>query len=364
MSGRRLPFVDWLRGIGVLIMIEAHVFDAWMRLPDRATVHFKYARILAGWAAPTFLFLAGLSLTMAMGRQLGKGGSARDVARSGLRRGWRIVGLAFLFRLQSVLLSGGTLRTLLKVDILNVMGLAMVATAAVWSLGRRPWPRALLLILAAAIISLVTPLVRLAGWPEPLPDALEAYLRPVAGRATFTLFPWAGFVLAGGAAGLAMARLVDGDSQRRLMGWFAGGGVVATALGYGLSWLPSPYVDSQFWTSSPTFFLLRCGVLLLALAGTWALTPQLTGRWTTLGRWLTTLGTSSLFVYWVHIEIVYGLISRPLHARFSFYETVLVYAVFVVAVYGMVRLKDAVLTRWSGGDWFGTSAEPLRPLSS
>jgi len=361
MRGRRLPFVDWLRGIGVLIMIEAHVFDAWMRVPDRVLPYYKYARILAGWAAPTFLFLAGLSLAMAMGRQLARGTEPGVVSRAGLRRGWKIFGLALLFRVQSVLASGGTLRTLLKVDILNVMGLAMVATAALWSLGRNPWRRSALLVAGAAAIALATPLVRLAGWPAPLPDALEAYFRPVAGRATFTLFPWAGFVLAGGAAGLAMVHLADVTGERKLMAWFAGVGGGVWALGYGLSFLPSPYAYSDFWTTSPTFFMLRCGVLLVALTGTWALTPLLAG--TAAGRWLARLGTSSLFIYWIHVEIVYGMISDPLHKRFSFNETILVYGVFVLVVYGLVLLKDALLDRWSGGDWFGTRAEPLRQVS-
>jgi uncharacterized membrane protein len=363
MTGRRLPFIDWLRGMGVLIMIEAHVFDAWMRLPDRALIEFKYARMLAGWAAPTFLFLAGLSLTMVMNRQLGRGDAPAAVARAGLRRGWKIFGLALLFRVQSVLASGGTLRTLLKVDILNVMGLAMVATAAAWGLGKTPWRRGLLLTAVAAAIALATPPVRLAGWPAPLPDALEAYFRPVAGRATFTLFPWAGFVVAGGVAGLTMVTLTNAAAERRLMGWFAGVGAGSAALGFGLSFLPSPYADSDFWTSSPTFFLLRCGVLLLAVAGTWLLTPLLVGKGATAGRWLARLGTSSLFVYWIHVEIVYGMVSDPFHKRFSFNETVLVYGLFVLLVYGLVLLKESLLARWSRGDWFGNRAESLRQVS-
>lgn len=364
MSGRRLPFVDWLRGIGVVIMIEAHVLDAWMRLADRSLPHYTYARILAGWAAPTFLFLAGLSLTMGMGRQSAKGVPDAEAGRIGLRRGWRIFGIAFLFRLQSVLVSGGTLRTFLKVDILNVMGLAMVLTAALWRLSSRPWGRALALAAGAAAISLATPLVRLAAWPAPWPDALEAYIRPVAGRATFTLFPWAGFVVAGGAAGLAMARLSGEAGERRLMRWFGWVGLAAAAGGYGLSFLPSPYVDSQFWTSSPTFFLLRCGVMLTALAAVWLATPLLAGPWAGAGRVLTRLGTSSLFIYWIHIEIVYGLISRPIQKRFSFSETALAWVVLVAAMYGAVLLKDRILARWSGGDWFGTPARtPARPAT-
>ncbi|MGE0394131.1 MAG: heparan-alpha-glucosaminide N-acetyltransferase domain-containing protein [Vicinamibacterales bacterium] len=363
MTGRRLPFIDWFRGIGVLIMIEAHVFDAWMRLPDRGLPQFRYERILAGWAAPTFLFLAGLSLTMVMGRHLARGLDRAAVARAGLKRGWRIFGLALLFRSQSLLMGGGTLQALLKVDILNVMGLAMVATAALWSRGRTSRRRGLLLVSCAALVALAAPLVQPAAWPATLPDALEGYLRALPGRSSFSLFPWPGFVMVGGAAGLAMATLTDEARERRTMGWFAGVGAAAGALGYGLSFLPSPYAQSDFWTSSPAFFLLRCGVLLLAVAATWALTPVLAGAGAPAGRWLARLGTSSLFVYWIHVEIVYGMVSDPFRRRFSFNETIVVYGLFVLLVYGMVLLKDALLARWSGGDWFGTRAETLREAS-
>src|SRR5256885_16321761 len=98
-------------------MVEAHLFDAWTSLADRSRPIYRYAMIVAGYAAPIFLFLAGLSLMLAIGARLSKGVSARETARAALRRGWQIFALAFVFRLQSWILSGGApLRSLLKVD--------------------------------------------------------------------------------------------------------------------------------------------------------------------------------------------------------------------------------------------------------
>ena len=79
MSGRRLPFVDWLRGIGVVIMIEAHTIDAWtVSDPSvRALTQFKLLQFLAGWAAPLFLWLAGVSVSLAA--------AAHRIAAAGIR---------------------------------------------------------------------------------------------------------------------------------------------------------------------------------------------------------------------------------------------------------------------------------------
>ena len=54
--GRR-GYLDWMRGLGVLIMIEAHVLDSWTRLDVRQSRPFVWAMILGGFGAPLFLFL-------------------------------------------------------------------------------------------------------------------------------------------------------------------------------------------------------------------------------------------------------------------------------------------------------------------
>jgi hypothetical protein len=74
------------------------------------------------------------------------------------------------------------------------------------------------------------------------------------------------------------------------------------------------YPVYDYWHSSPEFFLLRLGALLLILTATYAWC-----RWG-LGEWgfspLIQLGQASLIVYWVHIEFVYGRVSiLPKHSQ-------------------------------------------------
>ncbi len=64
--------------------------------------------------------------------------------------GWQIFGLAFLFRLQSMAHQRRRPQSLLKVDILNVMGLSMLAGAALaW--GREDASRRVLLFGGVAV---------------------------------------------------------------------------------------------------------------------------------------------------------------------------------------------------------------------
>ncbi len=60
----RRGYLDWLRGVAVLIMFEAHTLDSWTRLQDRTHPAYGYLMVLAGFGAPLFLFLAGVALSL------------------------------------------------------------------------------------------------------------------------------------------------------------------------------------------------------------------------------------------------------------------------------------------------------------
>src|SRR5262249_54039444 len=104
-SSRR-AYIDWARGVAVLVMIEAHTGDAWTRLSDRTTVAFRNATVLGGFAAPLFLWLAGIGLVLSATRVAERGGRAAGVDAA-CRRGLEIFVLAFLFRLQGFFVTPG-----------------------------------------------------------------------------------------------------------------------------------------------------------------------------------------------------------------------------------------------------------------
>ncbi|MCA1649129.1 MAG: DUF1624 domain-containing protein [Acidobacteria bacterium] len=68
--GTRAPrrgYLDWMRGVAVLIMIEAHLLDSWTGGVDRSTRTFGWSLILGGLGAPLFLYLAGVSVALSAG---------------------------------------------------------------------------------------------------------------------------------------------------------------------------------------------------------------------------------------------------------------------------------------------------------
>lgn len=341
----RRGYLDWLRGVGVLIMIEGHSLDAWTRLDDRNNEGYQLLAVrIAGIGAPLFLFLAGVALALAAASRARKGLSRSEVVRMALSRGAWIFGLAFLFRLQAWLISGGAFPgSLLKVDILNVMGLSMMAGALLWGAGRTPRQRALVCLAATAAIAMATPIVRNAAELAVLPDPIEWYLRPAQGSTTFTLFPWSGFLTGGIAIGLWLDALRTPSDEARGVAAVTAVGIIVAAAAYGASFLPSIYTNASFWSTSPTFFFLRLGIVL-GLIGVGYLAIRAWGSGP-----LQEFGRASLFVYWIHVEMAYGVISFPLHRRLPFEAALAALVLFSLFLFALVRLKERVQWRPRAG---------------
>ena len=96
-----------------------------------------------------------------------------------------------------------------------------------------------------------------------LPDPVEWYLRPVAGRHDVHAVSVGGFLLAGGAVGLWLDAARTARQERLANGALAAMGAAIALGGYAASFLPPIYEETNFWTSSPTFFFVRLGILIL-----------------------------------------------------------------------------------------------------
>jgi len=271
--------------------------------------------------APLFLFLAGISFALVTDKLRQKGIPAGQIARTTIRRGAEIFGLGLLFRLQEYLIAWGWApwSDLLRVDILNTIGLSMMLMGVVcWivlllSRSRARFALGMTACGVGIVIPLLTPLLWTTWRPRWLPWPLESYIDGVHNLGEpqswlFPIFPWAAFAF----IGLALGLLLLSDGARKLGATtfvLAGGGGVA--LIYLARWLDAfPhqfYARYDFWHTSPNFFFIRVGMLLVILALTYVWC-----RWG-LGQWgfspLIQLGQTSLLVYWVHIELVYGRFS-------------------------------------------------------
>jgi uncharacterized membrane protein len=336
--GRR-TYLDWLRGVAVLIMVEAHTFNAWTAPSERSDL-YRLLMVVGGFGAPAFLFLAGVAMPLAIAGRMRKGLAAAEALKMARRRGWQVFVLAFLFRFQSWVISRGPALTLLKVDILNILGLSMLAAAVLWGLARTRAARIALFVAAAAAVAAVAPAIRSAATIAAWPDPLEWYFQPWAGKSSFTLSPWPAFLFAGVAVGEWLEGVRTAAEEQRATWQLGALGAALVVAGYVATFFPPAYDNNTLWTVAPSFFGLRLGVLLMALPVAFAWAARWRGH-----SVLEEFGVSSLFVYWIHVEMVYGIVSLSLHRKLTLPQAGVAYLALCVLLYMLVRLKNRIVGR-------------------
>jgi uncharacterized membrane protein len=323
LAQSRLAYIDWMRGLACVLMFQTHCYDAWLGGEARKSTFFMWSQLGGTLPAPLFLFLAGISFALVTDKLRLKGVPAGQIAQTTIRRGAEIFGLGLLFRLQEFLIAWGWApwSDLLRVDILNTIGLSMMLMGVVcWVtlllFKAASQTRFALGMTAASVgmcISLLTPLLWNSWRPDWVPWPLESYINGVHNLGEpqawlFPIFPWTGFAF----IGLAVGFFLLSDKFRKLgAATFVLSGACGMGLIYLARWLDrrprTVYANYDFWHTSPNFFLIRVGLLLVILAAAY-----LWCRWGA-GQWgfspLIQLGHTSLLVYWVHIEFVYGRLS-------------------------------------------------------
>jgi uncharacterized protein YhhL (DUF1145 family) len=266
-----------------------------------------------------------------------------------LRRAGYILAIAYLFRFTNFLgsWSKAAIHDLLKVDILNCMGLALLvfSVAAIFEFQGR----VRFAIAAALAIAAAAPLMSSLPW-DGVPSVVRDYLVPSPERGRFPFFPCSAYVGFGLAAGSLVRRTVA-ERMDRLMQW-------AVLIGFGLVFgaqyfanLPySVYASSDFWRSSPALILIRTGIALLILAGAYLWTHYCARPgWS----WIENLGKTSLLVYWVHVMLVYGNIVQPLKRALTIPQaalaTLFVTMLMIALAEGRLRWKTRHRERWRAG---------------
>src|SRR5712692_2686253 len=273
-AARRLAYIDWMRGLACVLMFQTHCYDSWMS-PEakKSSSLIAWSRLGGTLPAPLFIFLAGVSFALLTEKLREKG-----IERSAIAK--------------QTILCGAT-------------GDGTVAASRIRTLVAG--------IFAAVIVAMVTPPLWTTHRLKFLPWPIESYINGVhifkePQPWLFPLFPWSAFAF----AGLAVGFFLFSDFARRREGLtfaaLGGTGIAACLLSVLFdSSRVRLYAVYDYWHSGPNFLLMRCGILLIILFLVYAWC-----RWGLAQKGFSPiiqLGNTSLLVYWVHIEFVYGRFS-------------------------------------------------------
>jgi uncharacterized membrane protein len=318
----RLEFLDWTRGAAVLIILQGHVFHSFSKPSLHNDAPYAISQFFGGVAPAIFLLLTGITLGFIMHGSERKGLSPRGRWIVALRRGGYLFLIAFLFRLQLWVFGYPDSPTpeLLRVDVLNCMGFAIV--------------------LMSLLAFLTT----------------EARAR----TAAIGFFPWASFIAFGVSLG-SILRLTKQEQMNRVMQWVALAGFVLFFGGQYCSTFPySLYSHEEFWLNSPWMVAMKLGPVLLLIVVAYLWNEYGSKGWSPLRQF----GVTSLLVYWVHIELVYGrwlwFLRENLNAAQCAVAAIILMALMLGLSVLRTRYKGRPLPSFSFSFPYITNTQPRR----
>jgi uncharacterized membrane protein len=361
----RLAYIDWMRGLACILMFQTHCYDSWLSPSLRQSKFFMYSQLGGTFPAPLFLFLAGISFALVTDK-LKKKHLPAQVAGTTIRRGAEILAFGLLFRLQEYVIALGwaPASDLLRVDVLNTIGMSMMLMGLlcwlVLGLQDQASSRPALILSAAAAalaIALLTPPLWTTWRPDWLPWPVESYINGVHNLGTpqawlFPIFPWTAFAFAGLATGFILQSEWARGKEAVTFALAGVVGILLISIAKTLDTSPRQvYRVYDYWHTSPNFFLARLGMILLILTASYAWCRWGAGQWGFSP--LIQLGQASLLVYWVHLEFVYGRVSilakHQDSIRTASYGLLAISLAMLLLAFVRTRMK----TRGAGGQvWF------------
>lgn len=324
-------------------MLNGHVFHSYMRSDLRDDGPYVLTQFIGGMPPAIFLFLTGVTLAFLMDSRSKTPDTAWQRVWAALLRARYLLVLAVLFRVQMWVFAVGKSpwTDLFRVDVLNSMalGLAAMAPLAVFSTRERIKFGTLL----GLAIAMLAPIVTMGDWSW-LHPWVRAYFVPDPNY--FSFFPWASFIAFGVAAG-SILRLVKEEAMERVMLWSAFLGLVLWAGGRYFADLPySVYPSANFWLDSPLLIFVKTGIMLMLLPVAFLWTRYVNPHgWSLLRQF----GTTSLLVYWVHTELVYGSLFWMFKENLTLAQT-LVMSAFIIALMAAISVAK---TGWRSNPGIG-----------
>jgi uncharacterized membrane protein len=311
-AGKRLDFVDMLRGVGLLFMVVDHVYDWWLVEAENGGPWGLRTEFIGTLAAPIFLVLVGVSMILATDSRRAQGASDGQIVRALIRRGLVIALWGYAVNLL-VFFNGDNWNDFFAFDVLQCIGLGtmLFAPAAVWG------PTWSFLPLALAL-----------GWGGQYADrlALPSYLGTAINgnpdTAYFPLLPWLCYIPAGMLWGRGLARW-------RSDMW-ASDRLALALLPIGLALLVgSPLVPSTTGYRHPqaAFILFSLGIVAWLAFAIYAWCRAVGGKLVWMPGWLRDMGRETLMLYVLHhligFRLLYwlgGVTGRSWRGRYGIFD--------------------------------------------
>lgn len=355
----RALFIDMLKGLALIVMIEVHVTNSMLLPALKESWWFPSLNFINGLVAPSFSFASGLVFVLSLQKgveQLRTFGKEfwRKLSRIGLIF---FIGYSLHLPYYSLtkILNNPTqqnLESLYTVDILQLIstGLVVLMFARIIFKSEKGFYNFSLIL--TAVVLIVSPIFWKIDFANYLPLFFANYFNKIH-HSLFPLFPWWAFV----SIGAYIAKYYLEAKQNNTEKAFARKLIITGTLFYLMSVLIMYVLFPQELAKiipNPFFFLERLGLILLFLGVFWFyLNNKEDYRSLILD-----VSRQSLLVYWLHLQLIYrellwgkslaDLSQKNYNALECLIVTVILIILMLITakLWGLIKSKNPIYSRW------------------
>jgi len=348
---QRYFFIDLVRFVAVLFMIQGHVFDALLSPQVKALPWYYILDFFHGFVAPAFFFSSGFAYGLSTFRQWDEQNSRGNAARRRINRFLILIAVGYALHLPYFSLRK-TMReamptemdALFQSDALQCIGVTLVLLQLAVLFFKKKNVFNLIVGIAAAMIVFLSPIFWSVRFSDRLPLWLATYFNSQ-NSSWFPLFPWSAYILCGVLMGIAFTNSKDHRQAAALM-------LKSIAVGLGIivvAWLASRlpfdlYPAHDFWKANPSMFLIRVSAVSIFTSLVFLAEQSIAS----MPGFPLIIGRESLFIYILHLIIVYGSVfNRGLAQWIGPRLSLLQSTGMFVLVFAVIGLLTLLWHRWN-----------------
>lgn len=302
----RALFIDILRGLAILVMIEVHVFNELLLPSTKSQSWFAILNFVNGLVAPSFLFVSGLVFVLSLQK------GAEELRKFG-KTFWKK-----LSRIGMIMLAGYSLhppyfsihklmdhwtpeiiKQLFMVDILQCIGVGLLILLFARMIFKSEKSFYNFIAVALILVLVLSPIFWQIDFNNFLPIPLANYFNAKNGS-LFPVFPWFNFLFAGA---LVSKYYIDARNRNDEQSFIR----KMTMIGIGFAIAGELTLRFIFPHSGdavkphPMFFIERLGVIFAILGGCWY---YVRGK-ENYRSFILDASRESLLVYWLHLQVIF-----------------------------------------------------------
>jgi uncharacterized membrane protein len=304
----RYTFIDLLRGWAILIMIEVHVFNAFLLPELKQSDWFDILTFINGLVAPAFLFVSGFAFAVSSNSKLD---DMRRLKFSFWKKLWRyisIILIGYVLHLPLISLSkiinlatAEQLQQFFAVDVLQCIGVGLLLLFALRLIIRSDKIYHYSLIGLTIFVMILSPVFQRTDFTNYFHPVIANYFNDLNGS-LFPVFPWINFILVGAIFAKYFLAAVTKNKEEKFIRATTITGIILLLSGHLFYSGLSPEQITSI-NPNPMFSIERLGYILVFAALCWYF-----NKWRNKKSFVLDASRESLLIYWLHLLVIYSTV--------------------------------------------------------